>query len=356
MAQHVIVIGAGIIGASVAQALTARGAQVTVLDADGVAGAASGRSFGWINASFFANDAHFQLRHAAMQAHRDLADEVGDTGVIWSGALWFEEQGAAFDAMRDKLTALGYPHRELGRAEFAALEPHVGPVPERSLLFPGEGAVDAATFTRRMLAVSGAKVWLGCAVTGLQTEAGKVVGVQTAQGVLWADHVVIAAGTGAPALVEPLGLSLPMLSRPGVTLHTRPVAPVLRHVLVSPTQEIRQDASGHILAPTVAGHQGDASDTVTNLPGPAADAALARLQHLLPDVALEWAQVCIGWRPVPADGLPVVGEVHPGLTLAVMHSGVTLAALTGRLVADEVVAGRVSPLLATFRPARFQTA
>jgi D-hydroxyproline dehydrogenase subunit beta len=51
--------------------------------------------------------------------------------------------------------------------------------------------------------------------------------------------------------------------------------------------------------------------------------------------------------------LPVVGQVMPGLTLAVMHSGVTLAPLIAECVAAEVRGQGDDPQLAPFRLARF---
>jgi glycine/D-amino acid oxidase-like deaminating enzyme len=60
-------------------------------------------------------------------------------------------------------------------------------------------------------------------------------------------------------------------------------------------------------------------------------------------------------RPVPLDGLPVVGSVPgvQGAFAAVMHSGVTLGPLVGQLLASEILKGVQSSLLTPFRPARF---
>jgi glycine/D-amino acid oxidase-like deaminating enzyme len=62
----------------------------------------------------------------------------------------------------------------------------------------------------------------------------------------------------------------------------------------------------------------------------------------------------VGRRPVPADGEPVVGPVPgvPGLHLAVLHSGVSLAAAVGRLAALQVVDGVEVPELRGCRPGR----
>jgi glycine/D-amino acid oxidase-like deaminating enzyme len=67
-------------------------------------------------------------------------------------------------------------------------------------------------------------------------------------------------------------------------------------------------------------------------------------------LADNWAAA---YRPVPADGLPAVGPVAPGLWLAVLHSGVTLGPLVAEALADEVLGRPTAPLLAPFRPARF---
>jgi glycine/D-amino acid oxidase-like deaminating enzyme len=63
----------------------------------------------------------------------------------------------------------------------------------------------------------------------------------------------------------------------------------------------------------------------------------------------------IGVRPMPADGHTIAGRI-PGYANAwvlATHSGVTLGALLGRLIADEIVRGAPSPILAPFRPDRF---
>jgi glycine/D-amino acid oxidase-like deaminating enzyme len=64
----------------------------------------------------------------------------------------------------------------------------------------------------------------------------------------------------------------------------------------------------------------------------------------------------IGVRHIPGDGLPAVGPAPgiEGLYLAVMHSGVTLAPIVGRLAAEEILGKGGSTLLDGFRPARFR--
>lgn len=351
MAQSVLIIGAGIVGASLAFHLSRMGAKVTVLEAAQPANAASGRSFGWINASFYANPAHHRLRVEGIAAHHRLHALLPDAPYRWQGALWFEDD-ARFGAMQADLTALGYANTALTAAEIAALEPSLAQRPNRALLMPSEGAVDAGLLTQALLTASGAKVLAGLSAKTLIDKAGQITGARTPIGPFLADHTILATGTATPSLLAPLGLPLPMLTRPGQLIHTQPVPFRLNHILVTPDQEIRQDPTGRLLAPTSANHQADNAETIAN---PAADieATLTRLRALFdhPGIALDHAT--IGLRPVPGDGLPVVGQATPGLSLAVMHSGVTLAAIVAESLAQEIIGQGDSPLLSDFRPARF---
>src|SRR5436305_8195598 len=74
-----IVIGAGVMGASVAYRLAQAGAAVTVLEATRVGGGTSGISFAWTNSHNKAPRSYHDLNVAGMQAHAALADELGGT-------------------------------------------------------------------------------------------------------------------------------------------------------------------------------------------------------------------------------------------------------------------------------------
>ena len=347
--MKIVIIGGGIIGAAIARSVVTAGCDVTVIEAGG---GATSASFGWVNASFFLNPDHFALRAEGIAAWKRLGGAVS-----WSGCLCWEETGAAFDAQRDRLRGLGYDVAEVDAAEFAKLEPDIAP-PARALSFVQEGVAAPAQTAQDLL--TGVRRIRGVAVAGLQTRNGAISGVQTDQGTIPADRVIVAAGIGSPALLETVGVTLPMLRRPGVMMRTAPVAPVIRHVLVTPDQELRQDAAGHIWAPTAASHQSDDATQVTTRPDLLADRALARIQALLPGQPLVWDQVILAERPVPEDGLPVIGACGPaGLFAAVMHSGVTLAAVTAELLAPQLLGHTLSNVQATlaapFTPDRFQS-
>ena len=68
-------------------------------------------------------------------------------------------------------------------------------------------------------------------------------------------------------------------------------------------------------------------------------------------------KVTLGFRPLPKDSHPIVGfpAGHPDIYITVMHSGITLGPLIGRLAATEILDGvRVDPL-APYRLERFKS-
>lgn len=357
MPPKIVIVGGGIIGAMAAYNLTLAGADVTVVDAG--YSRATDATFGWVNASFFIDDAHFRLRSEGIAAHARLAKAL-DVPVTTQGSLVWEDEGAAFETQLDKLQALNANVQVIDVDRFHALEPEIGQPPERAMYFPAELAVDAPALVIKLMAaarVQGARMIHGVFVDGVKHAGGRVTGIATAHGDIAADHVIVASGVGTQAVMGSVGLPVPMLKRPGLMMRTRPIDQRLKHILASPTQELRQLPDGAILAPVAANHQADTSVQIAAPPDVLADAAIVRLQVMLPQAELVWDQVMLADRPMPQDGLPAVGGIGPaGLYVATMHSGITLGALLGELITTEILTGpsnKSADLLAGYRPQRF---
>ncbi len=358
MAHRILIIGGGVIGTAIACHAQAGGAQVTLIDAG--APRASDASFGWINASFYLSHDHFRLRAEGLEAYRRLSRDL-DLPLTQTGCLSWEFEGAELTRVADELGALGYPVRKVDAAHMAALEPELCGAPEEGLLFETEGVAEPRALVTRLeeaARAKGARVIKGLSATALTLENGRVRGVQTPVGTLWADTIVVAAGTASEGLMATAGVPLPMLPRPAYILETPPRPPMLSRVLATAGGEVRQRANGALVMPTSAAHQRDDAAALEDTPDQAAAAALERLAQVLPAAGRDWAEVRLGHRPMPADGLPVIGLALPGLYAATMHSGLTLAAITGELAAQEICDGPSNTsqaLLASFRPARFAT-
>jgi glycine/D-amino acid oxidase-like deaminating enzyme len=184
--------------------------------------------------------------------------------------------------------------------------------------------------------------------------------VHTHHGDIPCDAVVLAAGIDTTALAAMVGVHIPQQESPGVVIRTAPQPRVLHHVSVlhtppiasnRPEIHLRQGTDGTIMIGQGTQESLNRDDSQTH-----ADELLTRAAHYLPALRGVAAQpVPVGYRPMPLDGLPVLGfaAAVPNLYIALMHSGVTLAPLVGALVPLEIVDGARVDLFASYRPERF---
>ncbi len=204
--------------------------------------------------------------------------------------------------------------------------------------------------TRTILAAAtaqGAVLREGVEVRDFRTENGRVTGLETAEGPVDADHVVLAAGVGSQALASRLNVALPTENTPGLLIHTTPTRPLINRLVLSPGVHFKQDPDGRIVA-----GQDYGGGPVPTEPQQEGQRLVARLNALLHDrETLELADVTVGERIVPLGGMPTIGRAPAleSLYVAVMHSGITLAPIVGRLAADEILDDIEANLLAPFR-------
>ncbi|GAB3742894.1 hypothetical protein GCM10028816_52970 [Spirosoma lituiforme] len=108
---HIIVVGTGIVGTSIAYHLARKKARVTLVDqAPNPAGGVTQQSFGWITVSPEAPDHYLALRQQAMADWHRLEKELkGQLNVNWSGALRWWQDPIDTERMARRLTKAGYP-------------------------------------------------------------------------------------------------------------------------------------------------------------------------------------------------------------------------------------------------------
>ena len=362
-----IVIGAGVMGASVAYRLAQAGAAVTVLEATRIGGGTSGISFAWTNAHNKPPKPYHDLNVAGMKAHLALADEFGATP-WWHGGgslEWEAEPDRKAQSENiERLRSWGYAAEWITPHQVQELEPDIDPATIGDApvaFFPEEGWLDPVVYAHAMLSAArlrhGAKVICGARVVDLIMAGDRVTGVRVADGTQYeADTVVNCAGRWTNEATRDAGLHLPLAPTVGFLVFTPPVAAGLGRVVRSPVIDARPDGAGRLML------HWNATDATLSFEArlspsmPEARDLVRRARQLLPSIGeVEPEAVRIAIRPIPGDHLSAIGPMPriSGYYIAVTHSGVTMSPFLGAAAADEIVNGRQRAELADFRPARF---
>ncbi|MET4060221.1 glycine/D-amino acid oxidase-like deaminating enzyme [Arthrobacter sp. UYP6] len=372
---QVAVLGAGILGVSTAVQLLRGGASVTLVTEAHPASGASGRSFSWLNSGGGYSPDYHRLRLAGMDRYRTLLAENPDIDWLrFDGGLYWEmtapDGGASQTAANPALAARceaqqdqGYDARLVPADEIPRVVSGLDPaaLPPTLLFNPGEGWVSLPHLIRHLLRefeLRGGTLVTAAGPVSVALEAGAAVGLRSGGGELYpADAVVVAAGAGTPEVLGRLGVGLPDSSEPAMLVVTAPKVHGLRAVLNTPRASVRphpgsrlaMDSTWYLDSITRNENGGWSVDPQMVLD--LVDEASALLAGHPRLVAQSWR---IGLKPVPGDGLPVLGELAgvPGCYAAFTHSGATLGLIAGELLAREIMTGRRHPLLAPFRPER----
>ena len=351
--KKVIVVGAGIIGTSIAWHLIKAGADVTVLDAGEAGGVATRNSWAWINASWGNPEPYFRLRERSMLEWRRIDREVPGLEVDWCGGLLWDLPPDKLEVYAREHSTWGYGIRRVSKAEILRLEPNIKQSPDFALHVAEEGKVEPLATALAFLAGAtalGATMLPNTPVKWLEEKAGRVTGVAVNDGVLHADEVIIAAGAGTAGLLEGIGISIDLTAPAGLLVHSKPMAEVLNGLVMTPELHVRQTSEGRLVA---------GSDFSGNLQFEDVDMAASTLYKKVQGMVMGSEQVeldfhTMGYRPTPADGFPMIGRPNncAGLYVAVMHSGVTLAPAVGLFTTHELLDGRRDELIATYHPDR----
>jgi glycine/D-amino acid oxidase-like deaminating enzyme len=339
----IAVIGCGVVGAALADRLTADGAAVTVIDAARPGSGTSGSSFAWLNSNAKLPRHYHDLSVRAMDAWARLAAGFGQppwyapTGnIIWTDAGDLSER-------LERLREWDYPSQELTTRQLVDLEPSLRPPAAAQIAhFPGEGFVHGEQAVEALLArarSAGARLVAGDAI--LEPNA-----VRLADGSrISADVYVCCAGWRTAQLLAPLGVDVPLVppDAPGSTapcliVTTAGPAPV-RRVVHTPGINLRPASGGGLRL-----EAGDINEFVDlHTPAEELHECGRQLLHRAGDVVAGFTPadpqytVCV--RPLPLDGHPIVGWLPglPNVYLAVTHSGITLAPELARLIAADIL-------------------
>ena len=253
---------------------------------------------------------------------------------------------------------LGFKSEELDGAAIADLEPALAGKFQHGLLFPDWRAVNdtegfIAALTTSFIAQGGVRVRQ--AAVKIDHTHDRATGVTLADGTrLPAEQVVVAAGTGARAFFDTLGVNIPLAGIAGY-----------QAVLPQPGVEIRHSViyadGGFCFAPMTRGLQiGGTLEFAAPGAEPnfkRAEIIMEKARRVLPQLNTQGMQFGVGYRPFLPDTKPVIDRA-PRLHNVVMafghgQLGLTLGATTGRLVADLVAQRTPAQDLNAFSARRF---
>ncbi len=234
---EIVIVGAGLAGATAAQALVRRGRrEVLVLESEAVAGVhASGRNAA-LGYSFIARPA---VRTLARRGLAFLAappsDFLGDLDNRWVGSVSLVEahRESEFTSLVDAMADEQIPVRRWDATEVSARLPILGP-PDGDVGFyvEDDGVIDVDGLLQGYLRTArrgGARVHFRTRAEALLLEGGRVTGVQTDRGLVRAERVLLAGGPWANELAVGAGLA-PL-----------PLSPTRRHLAVVAGQELCPD-------------------------------------------------------------------------------------------------------------------
>jgi D-hydroxyproline dehydrogenase subunit beta len=365
-----IVVGAGIVGAAVADALALDGLRVLVLDG-AEPGAATSGGMGHV-VVMDDSDAQFELSKWSLQLMQELAPALpAACEVDAPGTLWLAEDDAQLELARDKLrhhTDRGVHAELLDAAALRDAEPSVREGLAGALWVPDDLVIYQPVVAQWLLqrVVERGGVVARARVERIDTGPGSA-SVTTDERRLEAGLIVNAAGAWAPALTPGLDIR----PRKGHLAITDRYPTVCRHQLVelgylgsahglgseSVALNLQPRRSGQMLIGSSREFAGwDASlnrDVLARM--------LARAVSFVPMLAdMNVIRCWTAFRPATPDHLPCIGRApaQPNVYVAAGHEGlgITLALATGRLLAD-MIAGRAPPVdPAPFDPARFAKA
>ena len=278
----------------------------------------------------------------AISEHEALMAEAGAERYLrkdgWIKLYRSEAAFAATAPERELAGKYGLPFRALDVEGTQALEPALAPVFRRAVHWPGAASVSNPLAVTRAYAARFAALG-GIVLTGdVRTlyRDGSNWRIDTPQGRLDAGEAVIALGPWAPDLLEPLGIDLPLAVKRGYHRHFRPRGNA------GITRPVVDTEIGYCVAPM---EQGLRLTTGAEFAARDAPPTPEQLDRLMPAAnalfplgepveATPW----MGSRPCFADSKPVIGRApgQPGLWLAYGHAhwGLTLGPVTGRLLAE----------------------
>jgi D-amino-acid dehydrogenase len=413
--SDVLILGAGAVGLSTAHALLQRGIRSTILERLEPGAGSSLRNAGYVCPSHFvplaapgmiaqgvrwmlnpASPFYVRLRpdwdlirwgilfwrsstgahvHRSMGLLRDLctrglslyeqlaADPSLDFDLQKRGLLilFRTAKGEAGCAEEVHLAhSIGVEAELLNRTGLEQREPGIAFAALGGAFYPGDAHLDPEKFLRSLTAhleSRGVDIARGAGVVRMTVTSGGEMTVVTTRGTYAARNVILAGGAWSPGIVKSLGIRLPMQPGKGYSMTIpRPAkTPLTPMILAEERVALTPFRTSFRLGGTM-----EVGGFTLDVTRRRAQAIIDAVPRYLPECDVREANPAEAWaglRPVSPDGLPYIGRFRrfPNLIAATGHAmlGLTLAPVTGSLVADLITGVRPPVELAALSPDRF---
>jgi D-amino-acid dehydrogenase len=408
---RVAVVGAGIVGLSVAWFLQEEGFEVTVFDSRGVAAGASAGNAGWITPAMVAplpepgvlgyalrslvrrdsplrvvpsalpGTARFLVSFAlcctesrwrrgigglaeicalALSSY-DLLKNGGVTAEVCPAPAVIAVGDAAEAApVEHELKAIGeagndFGVRVLGPDELREERPILSARARHGLRLDGQSYLQPRAYVTSLaesVQARGGQIRSGARVDGVSSDGGGTVTVTSAGVSTPFDIAVLANGAWMSRLGRPLGVRVPIAAGRGYSFTVKTETPLVGPLYLPSRRVACTPVPGGMrLAGTMEFRSADAPADQRRV-----DAIVRSAKDYLDGVDWEsMSDVWVGPRPVTADGLPLIGATsQEGVYVAGGHGmwGMTLGPATGRLLAEYIAKGERPAALRYFEPSR----
>jgi len=281
----------------------------------------------------------------AVAEHEALMAEAGATRYLrktgWLKVYRGDKSFGALAPEFDLAGKFGLPLQALDTAGAQALEPFLNPVFAHAVFWPEAASVSnplavTRAYAARFTALGGVLL-SGDALSLHRT--GNYWRVETGEGALDSAQCVVALGPWAPDLLNRLGMNLPLAVKRGYHRHFRAEgnASLARPVL---------DAEvGYLITPMEQGIRITTGAEFAARDAPPTPEQFSRImpraRELFPLGETTDGKTWLGSRPCFPDSRPVIGRApgHAGLWLAIGHAhwGLTLGPATGRMISEMIV-------------------
>ena len=337
--MRIAIVGAGIMGASVAYHLSLPGRQIALFEQNsGPAQGVTQHAFGWINAinADPTETEVCELRTRGIYEYERLLREMPEVEAhVRRGSLVWRNSRAATEALaRGFGDSAGFEFELLDGKAVSKMEPQLKRAPGLAIFSPRDIAVDPTALGKAFLRRTTADLHYGAFVGRIEMSGSRVTGLWVDGQLLHFDLIVLAAGVGTNRLLGRIGVQSSLAASPVVLLRYRSCTRFVEHILSWPELEIRQAANGDVLV--VEEHYQSCEQDDFRAMRQRVETTIGKSFNAPRDLGFQHG--AIGERPMFLDGRPRAGFVEgiAGLYQVVAHPGVILAPVLGRLTAQDI--------------------